>query len=49
MKNLKLLPFPTYVPVTLIKSILQIHRVNPTNPEILKFITKFLKIKYKNA
>ena len=29
------------VPVALIKSKLQIHPVNPTNPDILKFITKF--------
>ena len=45
MKNLKFLLFPTDVPVTLLKSKLQIHPVNPTNPDILKFITKFLKIK----
>ena len=46
MKNLFFfLFFPTYVPVTLIKSKLQIHPANPTNPDILKFITKFLKIK----
>ena len=42
MKNLNFLLFPTYVPVTLIKSKLQIHPVNPTNPDILKFITKLL-------
>ena len=42
MKNLKFIAFPAYVIVTLIKSKLQIHPVNPTNPDILKFITKFL-------
>ena len=42
MKNLKFLLFPTYVRVTLIKSKLQLHPVNPTNPDILKFIAKFL-------
>ena len=45
MKNIKFILFPTYVPATLIKSQLQIHPVNPTNPDILKFITKFLQIK----
>ena len=45
MKNLKFLLFPIDAPVTLIKSKLQIQPVNPTNPDILKFITKFLKIK----
>ena len=44
-KNLKFDLFPTYVQVTLIKSKLQIHLANPTNPETLKFITKFLQIK----
>ena len=38
----KIYPFPTYVPVTLIKSKLQIHPSNPTNLDILKFCTKFL-------
>ena len=42
MKNLKFLLFPTYVRVTLIKSKLQLHPVNPTDPDILKFIAKFL-------
>ena len=42
MKNLKFILFPTYVSVTLIKSKLQIYPVNPTNQDILKFITKFL-------
>ena len=42
MKNLKLLLILTYVPTTLIESKLQIHLVNPTNPDILKFITRFL-------
>ena len=42
IKNLKFLLFPTPVPVTLIKSKLQIHPANPANPKILKFITKFL-------
>ena len=42
MKNLKLVIFPTYVSVTLMKSKLQFHPTNPTNPDILKFITKFL-------
>ena len=46
MENLNLLIFPTYVTVNLIKSKLQIHPVNPTNPDILKFITKVLWIKY---
>ena len=41
MKNLKFLLFSTYVPVTLIKSKLQIHAGNPTNPDILNFFTKF--------
>ena len=44
IKNLKFLLFPTYAPVTLIKSKSQIHSVNPTNPGILNFITKFLQI-----
>ena len=44
MKNLRFLLFPTYVTVTLIKSKLQIYPVNPTNPDILKFITKVIKI-----
>ena len=35
MKNLKFLLFPTYVSVTLIKSKLQVHPVNPTNHEVL--------------
>ena len=42
MKNLKFLLFPTYVPMTLIKSKIESHPANPTNPGILKFITKFL-------
>ena len=42
MNNLKFILFSTYVPVILIKSKLQIHPANPTNPDILKFITKFL-------
>ena len=42
INNLKFLLFPTSVPVTLIKSKLQIHPANLANPEILKFITKFL-------
>ena len=42
MKNVKLIFFPTYVPVTLVKSKLQIHLTNTTNPDILKYITKFL-------
>ena len=46
MKNVKFLLFPTYIPVTLIMPKLQIHAVNPTNPDILKFTTKFLKIKW---
>ena len=33
MKNLKFVLFPTYAPVTLIKSKLQIHPVNPKNQE----------------
>ena len=37
MKNLKFDLFPTYVQ--------QIHPANPTNPETLKFIAKFLQIK----
>ena len=41
-KNLKFLLFPTYVPVTLIRSKLQIHPANPTHSYILKFITEFL-------
>ena len=45
MKNFKFLLFPTYVPVTLIKSKLQIHHVNPKNLDILEFITKLLSIK----
>ena len=45
MKNLKLILFPTYVPVTLIKSKLQIRPTNPANPDILKFVTKFFQIK----
>ena len=40
-KNLNFLLFPNYVPVTLIKSKLQIHPANPRNSDILKFITKF--------
>ena len=39
MKNLDFLHFSTYVPVTLVKSELQIHPENPTNPDILKFFT----------
>ena len=35
--------FPTYVPVVLIKSKLQIHPANPTNPDILKFIAQSSK------
>ena len=46
MKNVKFLLFPTYIPVTLIMPKLQIHPANPTNPDILKFTTKFLKIKW---
>ena len=42
MKKLKFLFFPTYVPVTLIKSKLQIHPLNPANPDILKVMTKYL-------
>ena len=42
VKNLKFFFFATYVPVTLIKSELQTDPVNPANPDILKFITKFL-------
>ena len=34
MKNLTFLRFSTYVLVTLIKSKLPIHPVNPTNPDI---------------
>ena len=41
MKNLKFRLFSTYVPVTLIKSKLKIHAANFTDPDILKFITKF--------
>ena len=41
----KVLLFLTYVPVTSIKSKLQIHPANPTNPDILKFFTKFSYIK----
>ena len=40
-KGSKIFPFPVYVLFTLIKSKLQIHLANPTNPDILKFITKF--------
>ena len=36
MENLNLLIFPTYVTVNLIKSKLQIHPVNPTNPDIFE-------------
>ena len=43
MKNLTFLLFPTSVPATLMNSKLQIHNVSPTNPDILKFITEFLK------
>ena len=42
IKNLKFVLFPTYVPVTLLKSKLQIRPANPINPDILIFITKFL-------
>ena len=45
IKNLKFLFFPTYALVTLIKFKLKFHYANPTNPDILKFITKFLYIK----
>ena len=43
--NLKFLLFPIYVSVTLIKSKSEIHPMNFRNPDILKFITKFLFIK----
>ena len=42
MNNRKFILFPTYAPVTLIKSKLQLHPANPTDPDILKFIAKFL-------
>ena len=42
MKNLNLLLFLTYVPVTLVKSKLQIHPVNPTNPESAYKNSKFV-------
>ena len=42
MKNLKLLLFLTYVPVTLEKFKLQIHPVNPTNPESAYKNSKFV-------
>ena len=42
MKNLKFFLFPTYVTVTLIKSKLEVHPANLTNPDIWKFIAKFL-------
>ena len=45
MKNLKFLLFPIYVPATLLKPKLQVHPANLTNPDILKFTTKFLEIK----
>ena len=45
MKNLKFALFQTYVSGTLIKSRLQIHPANSTNPDNLKFITKFLQRK----
>ena len=38
IKNLKFHLFPTLVPITLKKSKLQIHSVNPTYPDILKFM-----------
>ena len=38
----KISPFPNLCHSYLIKSKLQIHPVNPTNPDILKFITMFL-------
>ena len=40
MENVNFLLFPTYVSVTLIKSNLQIHPVNLTKQDFLKFITK---------
>ena len=45
MKHLKFLLLSTYVAVTLTKCKLQTDPVNPTNPDILKFIMKFLWIK----
>ena len=45
MKNLKFALFPTYVPVTLRKSKLQIHPVNPTNPDIFKIHHEVIKNK----
>ena len=39
MENVNFLLFPTYVSVTLIKSKLQIHPVNLTKQDFLKFIT----------
>ena len=42
MKHLKFLLLSTYVAVTLTKCKLQTDPVNPTNPDILKFIMKFL-------
>ena len=44
MKNLKFALISTDVPVTL-KSKLQSHPANYTNPDILKFIAKFSLIK----
>ena len=41
-EEIKISFFPTYVPATLIKSKLQIHPLNPANPDILKVITKYL-------
>ena len=45
MKNLKFLLSPAYVTVTLIKSKLQIHLLNATNPDIIK-IRNLLFIHY---
>ena len=44
MKNVKFVLLSTDVPFTL-KSKLQTHPANYTNPDIFKFITKFLLIK----
>ena len=41
MKNLTFVVFPIYVQVTFIKSKLEIPPVNPTNPDILKFIIHY--------
>ena len=40
--NPKFAFFPIYVPVALTKSKLQIHPASLTNPDISKFIAKFL-------